>query len=91
MIAHGSSPERDSVASLTVSRVPGAPSGYPEVKEILDALRSIYPEERFTIEHRAVAIEGDLQIVFEVFDRESRRPEVDQEASRRDQESGWPF
>ena len=82
--------QREAVASMAISRGPGSAPHHPEVKDVLLSLRSLFPEPRFTIEHRAVAVEGDLQILFEVFDRESRSDEPHPHGSG-DPDGGWPF
>jgi hypothetical protein len=43
------------------------------VEEITTALQALYPADRFTIEHRAMVIDNETHVVFDVYEgRRSR-------------------
>ena len=59
----------DPVASLTIYQEhPGSADG-PDVDQGQAALRSLYDQETFLIEHRAMVVDGETLVVFEVFRR----------------------
>lgn len=80
----------DPVASLTVYRDhPGSVEG-PEVAAVQAALAKLFSEDEFRVEHRAMVVDGETFVVFDVFrrDGESDRPPGPE---RRGSEQGWAF
>ena len=54
---------RGPVATLTVR--PG--SGGPSIEQIESALRELYPPEEFKLQRRAMSIDGETEVVFDVY------------------------
>jgi hypothetical protein len=58
------------VATLTVASS-SSPAG-PSAEEIVAALHSIYPADRFAIQHRAMVVDNETHVVFDVYEDGSR-------------------
>jgi hypothetical protein len=56
------------VATLTVAERGSTSGPLPGVDEISAALHEIYPSDRFSIEHRAMAIDNETHVVFDVYE-----------------------
>ena len=62
------------LATLTVYRDDSDDAGHPSAQEVEEALEMLYPSDRFSIEHRALLIDGSTHVLFEIYEAGIRRP-----------------
>jgi hypothetical protein len=60
----------DPVASLTLFRDHPEASGHPDVAATMAALTTLYPADDFRVDHRAMVVDGESFVVFDVFRRD---------------------
>jgi hypothetical protein len=72
----------DPLASFTIYRDHPEAGEAPELARVEAELRSLYPEETFSIERRAMVVDGESFVVFDVF-RSSVEPSPPASKDRR--------
>lgn len=62
------------VATLTLYRDESDDGGQPSSQDVRKALEVLYPSDRFSIEHRALVIDGSTHVLFEIYEAGRKRP-----------------
>ena len=74
----------DPVASLTVYRDHPQSVEGPEVSDVEKALLAIFASDEFRVEHRAMVVDGESFVMFDVYRRsEEESPEISPRKERR--------
>lgn len=79
----------DPIARLTIFRDHPGSHDEPDPARVSDALRSLYPEADYRIEQRALVVDGDLQVLFEVY-QTAKPPPGSATPGARAKTGGWP-